>query len=415
MLKKLQKKFVVITFVALITIVFMQLFAVNIINIYQRDYDLRSTLLMLAENDGRFPSTAVSIPDYIGTFWNPFWNGELNVETPYSTRYFVVKLHGNVVTDISTECIAAVTDKDAFEFASQIYPKEPGFGVIDSYRYYYVKDPDTRKSMIIFIDFQRELESAMTLVSVSFFVGLGFVVLLIFPVYRFSKRAIEPLKTSLEKQKQFITDAGHELKTPLAIISADADVLEICEGENEWLTSIKDQTQRLSVLVKNLVELSKLDEAVQDEVQVELFDLSEAVLDTAANFETIAKSRGIDFSVNVPDRIMYKGNEAELRQLVSLLCDNAVKYASENGKVIVTLFKTSKNVCIDVYNDCDHVDKERLPRLFDRFYRADNSRSRETGGYGIGLSIAKAIVQRHKGRISAESTDSKSIVFKVVL
>lgn len=414
MLKKLQRRFVGIAFFALVTIVFVQLFVVNVINIYQRDYDLRSTLLLLAENDGHFPSTTVNISDYVSTFWNPFGNGDLNVETPYSTRYFVVKLQGNVVTDISTENVAAVTDRDAFEFASQIYPNEPGFGVIDSYRYYYVKDSDTQKSMIIFVDFQRELESSITLVSISFIVGLVFVLLLIFPVYRFSKRALEPVKTSMEKQKQFITDAGHELKTPLAIISADADVLEICEGENEWLTSIKDQTQRLSVLVRNLVELSKLDETSQD-AQHELFDLSEAVLDTAANFETIAKAKGLEFSVNVPDHVMYKGNEAELRQLVSLLCDNAVKYASENGKVIVTLYKTSKNVCLDVYNDCDNVDKEQLPRLFDRFYRADNSRSRETGGYGIGLSIAKAIVQRHKGKISAESTDSKSLVFKVVL
>lgn len=119
MLKKLQRKFVGIAFVALVTIVFVQLFAVNIINIYQRDYDLRSTLLLLAENDGHFPSTTVNISDYVSNFWNPFGNGDLNVETPYSTRYFVVKLHGNVVTYISTENIAAVTDRDAFEFADR--------------------------------------------------------------------------------------------------------------------------------------------------------------------------------------------------------------------------------------------------------------------------------------------------------
>lgn len=413
MLKRLQRRFVAIACVALITIVFVELFAVNAINIYQRDTDLRNTLTLIAENDGHFPTSTVSISDYY-SFWNPFASPDLNVETPYSTRYFVVKLQGNIVTDISTENIAAVTDRDAFEFASQIYPNSPGFGVIDSYRYYYVKDASTEKSMIIFVDFQRELESCFTLVSISLVVGLVCILLLIFPVYKISNRALRPVKNSIEKQKQFITDAGHELKTPLAIISADADVLEICEGENEWLTSIKDQTQRLSVLVKNLVELSKLDEAAE-EVQHETFDLSEAVLDTAANFETIAKAKELRFSVNAQEHIMYKGNEAELRQLVSLLCDNAVKYASENGRVTVSLYKASKNVCLDVFNDCDHVDKEQLPRLFDRFYRADNSRSRETGGYGIGLSIAKAIVLRHKGKISAETADSKSLVFKVVL
>lgn len=414
MLKRLQRRFVAIAFVALVTIVFVQLFAVNAINIYQRDTDLKNTLTLIAENDGHFPTSTVSIEDYYSSFWNPFGSVDLSVETPYSTRYFVVKLQGNVVTGISTENVAAVSDRDAFEFASQIYLNSPGFGVIDSYRYYYVKDDSTQKSMIIFVDFQRELESCITLVSISFFTGLVCVLLLIFPVCKISSRALKPVKNSIEKQKQFITDAGHELKTPLAIISADADVLEICDGESEWLTSIKDQTTRLSVLVKNLVELSKLDEAA-DEVQNETFDLSEAVLDTAANFETIAKAHGLAFSVSAQEHIMYKGSEAELRQLVSLLCDNAVKYASENGKVSVSLYKSSKNICLDVYNDCDHVDKNQLPRLFDRFYRADNSRSRETGGYGIGLSIAKAIVERHKGKISAETSDSKSLTFKVIL
>lgn len=415
MLKRLQRRFVAIAFIALVTIVFVQLFAVNIINMYQRETDVRNILYMIAQNDGHFPTATVDLKDYVSSFWNPFGTVEMNVETPYSTRYFVVKLQGNVVTDISTENIAAVTDRDAFEYASQVYPKEPGFGSVDLYKYYYVKDSTTQKSMIIFVDFQRDLEASITLVTISFIVGFVCVLLLIFPVYRFSNNALKPVKSSLEKQKQFITDAGHELKTPLAIISADADVLEICEGENEWITSIKEQTQRLSSLVKNLVELSKLDEASNDTCH-ELFDLSEAVLDTAANFEPLAKTHELDFSASSkPEHIMYKGNESELRQLVSILCDNAVKYASKNGKVTVSLYKASKNICLDVYNDCDSVDPSQLERLFDRFYRADNSRSRETGGYGIGLSIAKAIVTRHKGKISAVTSDSKSLTFKVVL
>lgn len=411
MLKRLQHRFIAITLISLVIIVFVQLFAVNIINIYQRDYDIRNILNLIAQNDGHFPTTSVNVRDY---FWNPFSSSEVDIEAPYSTRYFVVKLQGNVVTDISTENIAAVTDRDAFEYASRVYPNATGYGVIDSYRYYYVKSTDNQQSMIIFVDFQRDVESSVALVFISFIVGIVFILLLIFPIYRFSNNALKPVKNSIEKQKQFITDASHELKTPLAIISADADVLEICEGESEWITSIKEQTERLSVLVKNLVELSKLDEASGD-VQHEVFDLSEAVLDTAANFEPLAKSNGLKFSVSAGEHIMYKGNEAELRQLVSILCDNAVKYASKDGRVIITLYKTSKNVFLDVFNDCDNVEKDQLPRLFDRFYRADNSRSRETGGYGIGLSIAKAIVTRHKGKISAVTTDSKSLTFKVVL
>ena len=113
--------------------------------------------------------------------------------------------------------------------------------------------------------------------------------------------------------------------------------------------------------------------------------------------------------------LQYKGNESGLRQLVSILCDNAVKYCAPQGKIVVSLYKSGKSVCLDVYNDCEQVEREKLPRLFDRFYRADTSRSRETGGYGIGLSVAKAIVTRHKGKITASTEDEKSILFHAVL
>ncbi|MCM1486038.1 MAG: HAMP domain-containing histidine kinase, partial [Faecalibacterium sp.] len=209
-------------------------------------------------------------------------------------------------------------------------------------------------------------------------------------------------------------DAGHELKTPIAIISADAEVLEICEGENEWLTSIREQTVRLDRLVKDLVTLSKLDEE-KAKPKFERFDISEAVLDSAMNFETLAKSKGLDFTINVAPDIMYNGNESEIRQLISILGDNAVKYCSENGTIKLSLYKSGKNICIEMFNDCDYIEKDKLERLFDRFYRADSSRSRETGGYGIGLSIAKVVVTRHKGKITATSSDSKSVTFKIVL
>lgn len=412
MLKRLQRKFVAIAILALVTIVFVELFSVNVVNVYQRDSDSKSILYLIAQNDGVLPNASVT--DSFSSGWNPFSRTQITVETPYSTRYFVVKLHDNIVTDISTRNIASVSDRAAFEYAAQVYGKETGYGFLDIYRYYYAKDEATGNSIMVFLDFERELEATFALATVSFLVGVIFILLLSFPVYLLTRSALAPVKRSIEQQKQFITDASHELKTPLAIISADADVLEMCEGENEWVSSIKSQTARMDTLVRNLVSLSKLDETANESEHV-TFNVSEAVLDTALNFEPLAKSRNLRFALDVAPDLTLKGSEGEIRQLVSLLCDNALKYTNDGGEIRFSLYKNGKTLCLDAYNTCESIEKDKLPHLFDRFYRADKSRARETGGYGIGLSIAKAIVERHKGKISASSQDGRSILFRIQL
>ena len=411
MLKWLQYKFVGIAIISLVSIVFVELFSVNLVNLYQQDSDSRAILLLIAENDGVLPGTSSRDPSR--AFWNPFGRPSMTKETKYSTRYFVVKIYGNKVMTTYTQNISDVDTETAFSYAQRIYENDNGFGFVDLYRYYYATDPDTQNSIMVFLDFEKQLQDSLELVSISFLVGLLCVILLSFPVYLLSKNALRPVRRSIEQQKQFITDAGHELKTPLAIISADVDVLELCEGQNEWLDSIKSQTQRMDTLVKDLVELSKLDETTAGNRRN--FDLSAAVLDTAMGFAPVAKTKELQFDVQVQPALNYKGNESELCQLVSILCDNAVKYCTPEGRIIISLYKSGKNICLDAFNDCETVDPEKLPKLFDRFYRADTSRSRDTGGYGIGLSVAKAIVTRHKGKISVSTPDERSILFHVVL
>lgn len=411
MLKKLQHRFVAIAMFALSIMFVVQMAAVNIINIYQRDSEVKAILKIIADNNGILPSghdSESSLSDYL----NPFGKLEINIETPYSTRYFVVEMRNNVATRISTEHIAAVSDSAAYEYASQVYRQGPGFGTVGSYRYYYKQGAE--KSIMVFIDVTRDLQISFALMSISTTVMFLTFLLILFPVWWLCKKALEPVKEAIDKQKQFITDAGHELKTPLAIISADAEVMELCQGENEWLTSIKKQTVRMNTLVKNLVELSKMGEEI-DSTKHAVFDISEAVLDTASNFVTSAKASGKSFTFSAARDIKYLGNEDEIRQLISILCDNAIKYTNENGTIKLNLYKVGKNIQIDVYNTCDYVDPQSAPRLFDRFYRADASRSRETGGYGIGLSIAKAIVDRHKGKIRAVTENTTAITFKVTL
>ena len=400
---------------ALASLVLVQSFAVNVINIYQTDMDIRSILRTIANNGGVLPNSYIETDERFSNIFNPFGEMHLNIETPYSTRYFVVELKDNLVTKISTEHIAAVDNTKAFEYAHAVYRQnEPGFGTIDIYRYYYTTDG--HNSMIIFLDWQRDLARCLALAFISLFVSLVTITVLAVMVYWLSKKAMKPVAASIEKQKQFITDASHELKTPLTIIAANAEVLEMCEGENEWTTSIKNQTTRLSHLVKNLVELSKLNE-MQDEKSRSSFNISLAFMETASNFETTAAVANKNFSFSAADDLQYYGNEAEIRQLITILCDNAIKYTDECGFIKMNLYKSGKNIILESYNTCEYIDPKTVSHLFDRFYRADSSRARDTktGGYGIGLSIAQAIVHRHKGKIKVFTSGTTGVTFKITL
>lgn len=400
---------------ALASLVIVQSLAVNAINILQTDSDIRSILKTIATNGGVLPNSYIETSDRFSNLFNPFGEMHINIETPYSTRYFVVELKDNLVTKVSTEHIAAVDNTKALDYAQKVYNTgTPGFGTIDLYKYYYTTDGE--KAMIIFVDWQRDLAKCLVLAIISAFVSLITITVLTILVYLLSKKAMKPVADSIDKQKQFITDASHELKTPLTIIAANAEVLEMCEGENEWLTSIKNQTTRLSHLVKNLVELTKLNEIHDDKLRSN-FNISTALLETASNFETSAEVANKNFSYSAADDIIYHGNEAEIRQLITILCDNAIKYTDECGHIKLSLYKSGKNIIIESYNTCEYVDPQTVSRLFDRFYRADSSRTRDskTGGYGIGLSIAQAIVHRHKGKIKVFTSGTTGITFKITL
>ncbi|MBQ6601671.1 MAG: GHKL domain-containing protein [Clostridia bacterium] len=414
MLKKLQRRFVLIAMTALSFLLLVQLCAVNVVNIYQRDSELCETLEIIADNNGSLPDGLWDrIPGELGGFLKPFAPVEFNIETPYSTRYFVVELKNNGRTEISTEHIAAVTDRMAYDYAVHVCnTAEPGFGLLGVYRYYYKVTQDSQ--LIVFIDAQKEFASAASLVTTSIVVGIITLIAILLPVTLFCKMAVRPVAQAIEKQKQFITDASHELKTPLAIISADAEVIELTGGESEWLSSIKNQTQRMSVLIKNLVNLSKIDE-VQEGSKKEVFNISQTVEEMVDSFETKAKHDGKNLQVTTAPDLKFYGSQEEIIQLVSILCDNALKYSDEGGTIRVSLYKSGKHICIDCFNTCENLDPASVSRLFDRFYRADESRSRETGGYGIGLSVAKAIAERHRGKIRAVSFGTTGITFKVLL
>ena len=232
-------------------------------------------------------------------------------------------------------------------------------------------------------------------------------------VVAMSKKAIRPLEEAFDKQKQFISDASHELKTPLSVISASADVLEAEQGENKWLTSIKEQTDNMSHLVYSLLDLAKLDEMSKSPVMAD-FDLSSAVLNIALEFECPAFESGKELTYDIKPDIHMCGNEQNIKQIITILTENAVKYADEHGKIEIRLRTSGKQKIIEVYNTGKGIRDDERDKIFQRFYRSDASRSRSTGGYGLGLAIAKSLVTANNGTISVTGVEGQWIRFTVI-
>lgn len=334
-------------------------------------------------------------------------------ESRYMTRYFSVYLDKQgYVFRISTDFISSVTDEDAAEYAGKVLKKGKKAGFLGEYRY--IKDQSKDGIRIIFLNAANEEQFLKTLFLVSCLVGVISLGIVFFLVYLFSERAARPFIHNMEKQKQFITDASHELKTPLASVSASADVLAMEYEDNEWVKNIQKKTARLSKLVGDLVILSKLDEA-NPMPNWSRFSFSDVVWEAAEPFLSRMKAEGKEFVYHIEDDVFYYGDEMLIHRMVSILLDNAVKYSEENGYIQLDLYRRHHNVILEVLNTCDMDPSFDMNRLFERFYRPDQSRSSDTGGTGIGLSIAEAAVKAHKGKISAKCENGKVICFKVML
>ena len=419
MIKSLRKKFILVamgsTFVVLMAIMGIMLFS-NYSKMMERTDQL---LQILAENDGEFPGAPKGLPQLKEN--DSIWSmkkerddrpKDWTEETPYETRFFSVMLDKQGgVTETKLGNIASVEQTDAQNYAQDIVQSGKKKGLYEHYRYYVDETDD--EYTVIFVDCSRDLKSYRNLVMTTVSVSLLGLVLVLILVVIFSRLVFKPVEESDRKQKQFITDASHELKTPLTIIDANTEVLEMLSGENEWTRSTRKQVKRLADLTQQMVMLSRMDEGKQVGI-LEPFCLSDAVADAAEPFFTVAEARGKCLSVDIEEGLMFNGDEAQIRQLISLLLDNAVKYSDENGKIWLVLKKKGKKSVLEVKNTVKQMKQGKMDILFERFYRTDESRNSETGGSGIGLSIAKAIVELHRGKIRAISEDGKSLCVTAV-
>lgn len=393
MIKKLHRRFVTITMISLTLVLLVIMGAANIANYISVVSDADNMLAMISRSDGRFPMDFMRMG-----------RREFTEETPFETRFFSVKItsDGEVTTDLGF--IAAIDEDEAIELANEVLSggKERGFS--GSYRYLVTSKDDN--NLVVFVDTSRSMQSAtsfLVISAVTTIVALGIMFLI---VTLAAGKATKPIAESYEKQRRFITDAGHELKTPIAIINADTEVMELDTGETEWTRDIKAQTKRLSDLTADLIFLSRMEEAEKSLSFID-FPFSDMVEDAAQSFVTLAKTQNRTLSVSVEPMLEVNGDEKALRQLVGILLDNAIKYSPDGGKIELNTAKSGKNVVLTVVNDAENVSPDSVKHMFDRFYRGDESRSSEKPGYGIGLSIAKAIVEAHKGKITADASDGR--------
>ena len=408
MLKKLRWRFILSAMGAFFAVIALIASLVYFITYAVTTNRIDQSIEMIASSDFRNPREMK--PDHHRD--DPF-GGRPDMEANYMMRFFTVRIEdsGNT-TSISTDFVASIDSDTAAEYADKALARNSDRGFIGNYRYAKIDKDDG--TVLIFLNAGRELQFARTLGLLTLAVSIASLILVFILVVIFSKRAIRPIENNIKQQKQFITDASHELKTPLTSISTSLDVITAEHGEDEWTDNIKKQTSRMTKLVSELVTLSRLDEDLPLPNK-EQFSLSNAAWETVDIYQSQAKGRGKKMSIDIAENVETYGDKSAVQQMLSVLLDNAVRYSNDEGEIRFSVYSKKNKVCIEVFNTCSYDTPPDVNRLFDRFYRPDSSRNSETGGTGVGLAIARAVAESHGGTIKAICPDGKSMTIKVVI
>ena len=406
-----------VTAIALLGMIVILMTSINVIYIFKNEKNLNHILNIIVENNGRLlvndngfiPKNELNDVMLSHNWGRGKYSG--NREMFFTTRFCVIDLDVNKqITNIYSDKISAISDDEIKEYTEKILKRDKLSGWINEYKYKLSESKDGY--MLVILDGSVVKQSNWSIFTTSILVSTISYLIVLFIIALFSKKVIKPIAEGYEKQKQFITDASHELKTPLTIISANSEILEMTYGNDDWIKGIEKQAERMRDLVNNLVVLTKMDEEKQTIIYKE-FSVSDAVYDTAMAFEGLCKKNKKKLNIDIDQDINMKGDESEFRKLISILLDNAVKYCDEYGNIYVKL-KKDKHIVMSVKNSYKDVSKIELNRLFDRFYRVDRARTRN-GSYGLGLAIAQAIIDRHKGKVKVINIDDKMIGFEVKL
>jgi len=396
MFRRLKIRFILLASAAIVCILLTMIAILNSVRFLQTNGEIQAVLNILSANNGDFPSveeTAESLQ-----------NDRITIDTIYQYRYFsVVYKEDKTLYSTNLDHLSNLSKEQALSYANKVIKDSRSSGVFkvgsQFYSYQITQDSKTKRYLLVVLDSTNYLESRNDFFWLSIQLCFYSFIFFVLVVSGFSNFAIRPYIKNYENQKRFITNAGHELKTPLAIISANTELQELMTGENEWTESTKDQVKRLSNLINQMVVLARLEE--QPDVTLVDVNFSEVVKKVAGNFKSVIEKAGKKYEIKLQEDIHVKATEDELYELVSILIDNACKYCDEDGQIFVTLTKAKRGkrarlTVANSYADGKNVD---YSRFFDRFYREDESHNQKQPGYGIGLSMAESLVRIFKGRI----------------
>ncbi len=375
---------------------------------------------------------------FIGIFGSLYFmtNHSINRETNMTIDFLMNNApkqkpnSGNIVVELDsygniTNCFVHLnydlTTVKLQNYINNIYKnnKDKGKIKIDDYTYKYEKRSFGNYSKIVLLNISSEENLKIRLIQIFILVGfISLIFLLIISIY-LTNKSIEPIKETFDRQKQFIADASHELKTPLTIIKTNTSLLmsnpeDTIKNQSKWIKYIESQSDRMSELVNEMLSLAKLD-VEENKLMFSTLNLSNIIESTLLSFDAVIFESEITLDTNISKNMVINGNNDSLKKLFSILMDNAVKYTNKGGSIYVSLFVDKSKAKLIIKNTGEGIPKDKLNKIFERFYRADDSRDRETGGYGLGLSIAKSIVTQHKGNIYASSNLNKDATFTVEL
>ena len=450
MIKKLKRRFIVLAMVSLAVLLSVIVAGMNMINYNKVVSDADAKLNVLEENAGR-----ILLEDMLNPFKNfdeYYFNDDddraafghrnprgrsMTRDEAEESRFFIVAVdESGSVMQTYTDRISAVDADEAAGYAVKALASGHENGFVGDFRY--VVSESGNSTTVTFLDCGRTLGSFRDFLMASILMSLLGLLAVFFVILYFAGRIVRPVAESYEKQKRFITDAGHEIKTPLAIIKANIDLMNmeldnnsINESElRENLGDIDDQVGRLTGLTNDLVYLSRMEEADTSLVMTEV-PLSDIVSETAESFMPLAEEKGKTIAVDIEPMVSVQGSTKELEKLLSIILENAVKYSTppritecsedEDGMpappvIGAVLRKEGKDAVIEVRNETEgELTNGQLSHVFERFYRMDSSRNSQTGGHGIGLSMASAIVKAHGGRISARTDTGHDFIVTVAL
>ncbi|HFR3037507.1 TPA: sensor histidine kinase [Streptococcus pyogenes] len=410
MFNRIRIRFIMIASIAIFIILSSIVGIINTARCYQSQQEINRILHLISSNKGKLPDTTES-SKRLGT--------KLSEDSLSQFRYYSVIFNANGHLLSSNTANISALDREEAQYFARLFAKsgeEKGsYRHQDSVYSYLITQLPNEEKLVVILDTTFYFRSVGDLLAVSMMLAFGGFIFFVVLVSLFSGMVIKPFVQNYEKQRRFITNAGHELKTPLAIISANNELVELMTGESEWAKSTSDQVKRLTGLINQMITLARLEE--QPDVVLHMVDFSAIAQDAAEDFKSLVLKDGKRFDLTIQPNIMIKAEEKSLFELVTILVDNANKYCDPKGLVkvsLTTIGRRRKRAKLEVSNTYLEGKSIDYSRFFERFYREDESHNSKEKGYGIGLSMAESMVKLFKGTITVNYKND-AIVFTVVI